>query len=70
MGKLYRQGDVLFKKVDELPKKRRKLDIDIIVKGEATGHAHRIQHGTLFSSWDRGPHQYIKASKDTKIVGG
>jgi hypothetical protein len=68
MSKLYRQGDVLFKKVDGLPKKKRKLDTDIIVRGEATGHAHRIQNGSLFSSWDRGPHQFIKAYKDTKIV--
>ena len=68
MGKLYRQRDVLFREVDELPKKKRKLDTEIIVRGEATGHAHRIQNGILFSTWDRGPHFYIKANKDTKII--
>lgn len=45
MGKIYRQGDVLFKKIDELPKNKRKIDDDIIVKGEATGHAHKIRNG-------------------------
>jgi hypothetical protein len=65
---IYRQGDVLFKKIEELPKKNRKLDTDIIVKGEATGHAHRIRNGVLYSSWQRGPRLYIKASKGAKVI--
>ena len=68
MGKIYRQGDVLFKKIDELPKNKRKIDDDIIVKGEATGHAHKIRNGVLNSSWQRGPRLYIKASKGAKVV--
>lgn len=48
MGKLYRQGDVLFREVDELPKKKRKLNTEVIVRGEATGYAHRIQNGIFF----------------------
>jgi hypothetical protein len=70
MGKIYRQGDVLFKKIEELPKKKRKLETDIIVRGEATGHAHRIANGTLFSSWQRGrgPQLYIKASKGARVI--
>jgi hypothetical protein len=68
IGMIYRQGDVLFKKVDVLPKKKRKLDTDIIVRGEATGHAHRITNGILYSSWQRGTRLYIKASKGAKVV--
>ncbi len=51
MVKIYRQGDVLFKKIESLPKKKRKLDTDVIVKGEATGCAHRIVNGDIFVSW-------------------
>lgn len=68
MGIIYRQGDVLLKKIDELPKNKRKLKTDIIVRGEATGHAHKIRIGILFSSWEDGPHLYIKASKGAKVV--
>ena len=70
MVKIYRQGDVLFKKIESLPKKNRKLDTDIIVKGEATGHAHRIVNGDIFVSWIEamGPINFLKAGKHAKIV--
>ena len=65
MTKMYRQGDILFRKVESLPRKPRKLKTDIIVKGEATGHAHRIEHGTLFMS---GAVMFIEADKGATIV--
>jgi len=70
MGKIYRQGDVLFKKIESLPKKKRKLDTDIIVKGEATGHAHRIVNGDIFVAFIEtiGPVNFLKVKKDAKIV--
>lgn len=38
----FQQGDVLIKKIDEMPKKVKKLKTTVIAEGEATGHAHRI----------------------------
>ena len=61
MSKIYRQGDVLVKKIEKLPKKIKKLDTDIIVMGEATGHAHRIQNGAIYGaiySW--GSQMYLE----------
>ena len=63
---MYRQGDVLIKKVKELPKKSKKLETDIIVLGEATGHAHRIVNGTIYRS-NRNV-RYIKANKGAELI--
>jgi len=62
---MYRQGDVLVRKIEKLPKKVRKLEEDIIVMGEATGHAHRIQNGTLFLS---GSTMYLQADAGATLV--
>ncbi len=43
MAKLYRQGDILFRRIGALPAGERKLRRNgVIVEGEVTGHAHRI----------------------------
>jgi len=45
MNKHYRHGDILLIKIDELPKNikfKTKRD-KIILKGEVTGHAHRLE---------------------------
>lgn len=36
------QGDVIVEKVNELPKGARRVDNPILAKGEATGHAHKV----------------------------
>ena len=48
-----------------LPKKTKKLDTDIIVLGEATGHAHRIVNGTIYRAQGV---RYIKAKKGAELV--
>ena len=69
---MYRQGDVLLIKVKELPpkKKRRKSKTDVVVRGEATGHAHRIVNGTIYRRWERfsRPARFIKANVGAKLV--
>jgi len=46
----YRQGDVLLIKVDKIPKEAKPRKSNIIVEGEATGHAHRIVNGTILET--------------------
>ncbi len=62
---MYRQGDVLVRKIEKLPKRAKKLETDIIVMGEATGHAHRIQNGDIFRS---GPTMFLHANKGAALV--
>jgi hypothetical protein len=41
---LYRQGDVLIRRIDSLPKKKAvKRATGHILEGEATGHIHRLE---------------------------
>jgi hypothetical protein len=42
MAKMYRQGDVLLRRIDELPEKKFKVNSDVLAEGEATGHHHRL----------------------------
>lgn len=75
MKKMYRQGDVLFIKVDEIPKNAKPKKTNIIVEGEATGHSHKIVNGTILESEERSPisldkevKMWIKAEKKARIV--
>jgi len=46
MNKIYRQGDVIIKQINEIPKKFKYGKEDMILAhGEVTGHAHRIKKG-------------------------
>lgn len=46
----YRQGDVGIRKIDKLPDKAKLKKDNIILRGEATGHAHRVQNGLLYEA--------------------
>jgi len=65
---MYRQGDLLFVKIDKIPRKGLvRIDDNIIVMGEATGHAHRLIGGELYKDWRRGE-IYIVVKTTAKVV--
>lgn len=67
MVKMYRQGDILLKKIETMPDSVKESEDDVILKGEATGHAHRIVNGTIFTR--SGTNQmYIEASVGAELV--
>lgn len=45
---MFRQGDLVIKKVGRIPDKATKKNGNIILEGEATGHAHRINFGSVY----------------------
>lgn len=49
---LKRQGDILFEQVADaiLPGRNLEIKDGVIARGEATGHAHRLEGGKLFRS--------------------
>lgn len=57
IDEIYRQGDLLIRKIEKFPmdkgRMRHKKD-NIILEGEATGHAHRLVDGTLYTDWGVG----------------
>jgi hypothetical protein len=47
--RMYRQGDVLFTAIPELPEGLTPRKSQVIVEGEATGHAHRLLEGSVLA---------------------
>jgi len=52
-GRIWRQGDLLFVESDKIPSGFSSRRSDIILKGEATGHSHRIVNGAIFEEPDK-----------------
>jgi hypothetical protein len=48
---MYRQGDLLFVEVDSLPKGFRRVDDNVVHRGEVGGHSHRLIGGNIYSGW-------------------
>jgi len=47
---MYRQGDVLFVKVEAIPAGLHERPSKIVVEGEVTGHAHRLVDGRILEA--------------------
>src|SRR5215472_1824379 len=63
----YRQGDLLFLWQDTRPAaKLNVLQSNVIVAGEATGHAHRLLAGTVLEAPDGT--RYLDISRTTQVV--
>lgn len=68
MKTMYRQGDVIIVKLDEVPKLGDKVSLDngrvVLAYGEVTGHSHAIQgnEAELFQIMDS-PHAMLKVKR-------
>jgi len=50
----YQQGDVLIKKINKLPDNAFQIKTNVLVTGELTGHAHRVDNrGKVFKHGNR-----------------
>lgn len=66
---LWRQGDVLIETIDQIPKAaQRQPGAPILVRGEATGHAHRVEDPETAEIWVYGSSLYVFALTETRIV--
>jgi hypothetical protein len=45
--KIYRQGDVLFKKIEKVPEGGKVRKLGHILEGEVTGHIHKVAEAQL-----------------------
>jgi hypothetical protein len=63
---IHRQGDVLFVKVADLPAALVERKSDVLVEGEATGHAHRLTAGQVWQT--REGLLFLSAVAGSKIV--
>jgi hypothetical protein len=65
---MYRQGDLLFVKVDSLPKRFRRVDSDVVHRGEASGHSHRLIGGRIYRNYWNTEETFIVVDSVGKVV--
>jgi hypothetical protein len=62
---IYRQGDILIRKIKSAPKgKREPLKDGILAHGEVTGHCHRIAELTKAELFDCGAGRFVSVGRD------
>jgi hypothetical protein len=68
---IYRQGDVLLKKIEAVPHGAKQIEAktnsNILAEGEVTGHAHAIS-ALATSLWLLDKHRYLKVAEETPLV--
>ena len=62
---MFRQGDILIKKIDQIPKSATKRNNNSILEGEVTGHFHRLNQGSVY---EYGPTIYLEALENATVT--
>ncbi|MFX0074731.1 MAG: hypothetical protein ACFE96_04780 [Candidatus Hermodarchaeota archaeon] len=65
--KMYRQGDILFKKIDALPEGLKIKSDNIVAGGEGSTHAHMLVNGELFQA-EYTKQKYISSHENTRLI--
>jgi hypothetical protein len=63
---MYRQGDVLIKPLSVLPEGIELQSSSVLVYGESTGHAHRIEKGSVYKT--KSGDMFLDVKRKTRIV--
>jgi len=62
----YRHGDVIVKRIDALPKEAEPLKTKVVMEGEQTGHAHRLEGAGELFRWNE--KLYLKVTKRAALT--
>jgi hypothetical protein len=65
---LWRQGDVLIETTPEIPAGAHQLHTAVLVYGEATGHAHRVESPERAEVWEVNGQLYLKVTDATRLI--
>lgn len=67
---LWRHGDVLIAQTDVIPARATRSMSSILVRGEVTGHSHRVEEPELAEVWiDRGSGgMFLKVLAATRVI--
>ena len=68
MSKLYRHGDVMIEECSEVPKTAKKLKGNILVRGEVTGHAHRLDPPGAFQIYETPEFMFVEVTEESSIL--
>lgn len=62
--KVYRQGDVLIKRIKAVPQNTAKRESGILAFGEVTGHCHKVEELEKAEVLECGTDLYLRVSED------
>jgi hypothetical protein len=64
MTELYRQGDLLIRRIESLPSSKATVKANgVLVEGETTGHAHRVEDLTKAEVLEIGEGLYLRVDE-------
>ena len=66
--KKYRQGDLIIKEVESIPKGLEVKDDLVLIKGSSTGNNHVLENGKIYPKEDEMLQGYFILDKDTKLI--
>lgn len=67
-GVLYRQGDVLIRRVARLPVNAQRYAGTTLAHGELTGHSHRIQQTDAVQLWMQGSDLFLEVKEPSATL--
>jgi hypothetical protein len=65
---LWRQGDILIADIPAIPEDAERLQSSVLVTGEVTGHAHRVESLETVEVWEDYREKYLKVLDTTRIL--
>lgn len=68
IGTLYRHGDVLLKRIGQLPGSAQPQAGTILAHGELTGHSHRLQQSDAVQLWGRGTDLFLEVKQPSATL--
>ncbi|MBD2342785.1 hypothetical protein [Anabaena subtropica] len=65
---LYRHGDVLLRRIDNIPNAAQKRAGTTLAHGEVTGHSHRIQESHGVQLWVHGSEMFLEVKQESATL--
>jgi hypothetical protein len=67
-GTLYRQGDVLIRRIASLPRGAQRREGTTLAEGELTGHSHRLQQADAVQLWMQDHHLFLEIKEPSATL--
>lgn len=65
---LYRQGDVLIRRIGHLPIGAQAISGTTLAHGEVTGHSHRFQQASAVQLWEAGNQLFLEVKPSSALL--
>lgn len=66
---LWRHGDVLIASIDKLPEGAIRRPTSVLVRGEMTGHSHRIEHAETAETFEHNGQLFLSVTaREAKLI--